>query len=1056
VALPSKVMAVAAGHGQVEAELVSYGRPATEALAARIAAAQAAHPLDTVTVIVPSNPAGLSARRLLGSGALGATGLANVGFVTPFRLAELLGSTELGERRPLTNPVLAAAARRVLADEPGIFAEVAGHQATQAALVHLYGELSRALPATLAAIAASSDRGAEVVRLVDAVRTRLADHHDEDDLAVAAAQRLARDPAAAQSLGTVVWHLPDRLSPAMGDLVCQVLAAAPSSVVVGLTGVDDADAPVRDVCASAGVELPAASPVAEPHAERIVSVSDPDEEVRTVIREVMALAEAGTDLDRIAVFLPIPEPYARTVLEQLDAAGIPHNGPATARLADSVAGRTLLGALALPGLGWGRADVISLLAGAPVRHDGHRAPSGRWDTLSRGAGAVGGLDDWRAKLAAHAARLTADRARLEERGDASEARLRRLAEDVDELGRLGAFVDGLAADLDGLASETSWAARSAAARSLLERLLGAEHQRAGWPDHEVDAAQRVDAALARLVVLDEIEPEPTATAFEQAVQAELDARTGRVGRFGHGVLVAPLAASVGLDLEAVFVLGMVEGTCPSFRRDDTLLPDADRELATGGELLTRQQRLADQHRAYLAALAAGGGHRTLLLPRGDLRDRRSRLASRWLLDSLGHQLGRKVFSSDVADLGPDDLEKVASYADGVRRAAVQGTVTDRDVAALLTHVRADGDPIAHPLATGPLGRGILCARSRQGAAFTEWDGNLSSQALPSPAAGHPISSSRLETWAKCPFRYFMAHVLRLDDRDDPEEITEIGALDLGSLVHEVLERFIGEVIARPGGSPAPHERWTEADRARIGEVAEEVFDRYEVAGLTGRPLLWRRTKGKVLDDLQKLLDRDDAHRASEGARPVSVEMPFGIKGEPPLTLELADGRTLAFRGYADRVDEAEDGRLVVLDYKTGRNSYAKLDDDPVLAGTTLQLGIYAEAAKARLGGEEVDARYWMASTRGEFRQWGYLWTEDRRERFLDVIGTIVDGIESGTFPGRPGEFDSYWGTHENCGFCAFDKVCPRDRDDHAQAKAGAPELSLLDRLAAPAAEDDDQ
>jgi hypothetical protein len=50
----------------VEVEVVGFGRPATEALARRLAGAKAGgHPLDPITVLVPSNTAGLSARRLL-------------------------------------------------------------------------------------------------------------------------------------------------------------------------------------------------------------------------------------------------------------------------------------------------------------------------------------------------------------------------------------------------------------------------------------------------------------------------------------------------------------------------------------------------------------------------------------------------------------------------------------------------------------------------------------------------------------------------------------------------------------------------------------------------------------------------------------------------------------------------------------------------------------------------------------------------------------------------------------------------------------------------------
>jgi hypothetical protein len=65
---------------------------------------------------------------------------------------------------------------------------------------------------------------------------------------------------------------------------------------------------------------------------------------------------------------------------------------------------------------------------------------------------------------------------------------------------------------------------------------------------------------------------------------------------------------------------------------------------------------------------------------------------------------------------------------------------------------------------------------------------------------------------------------------------------------------------------------------------------------------------------------------------------------------------------------------------------------------------------------------------------------------LDVLTTIADGIEGGIFPVVPGELDLWRGTHETCRFCAFDRVCSRDRGEHAAAKAEAPQLALLDVL----------
>jgi hypothetical protein len=77
---------------------------------------------------------------------------------------------------------------------------------------------------------------------------------------------------------------------------------------------------------------------------------------------------------------------------------------------------------------------------------------------------------------------------------------------------------------------------------------------------------------------------------------------------------------------------------------------------------------------------------------------------------------------------------------------------------------------------------------------------------------------------------------------------------------------------------------------------------------------------------------------------------------------------------------------------------------------------------------------------------GYEWTADRRARLLDVLGAIVDGIEGGMFAAVPGEWSSWRNTNEECTYCAFDRVCPRDRGEHADAKAASAPLRLRDRL----------
>ena len=155
---------------------------------------------------------------------------------------------------------------------------------------------------------------------------------------------------------------------------------------------------------------------------------------------------------------------------------------------------------------------------------------------------------------------------------------------------------------------------------------------------------------------------------------------------------------------------------------------------------------------------------------------------------------------------------------------------------------------------------------------------------------------------------------------------------------------------------------------------------------------------------------------------------------------MPDGRSLEFRGRADRVDRTDDGRLLVSDYKTGKGAgYRGIDvGDPVRGGTMLQLGLYAEAAHQLLGASSTEAHYWMVDPRAGYERRGYPWTPDRRQRFIDVLATIVDGIEAGVFLVDPGDWNIWRGTYENCMYCNFDRLCVRNRGEQADVKVAAP------------------
>src|SRR3954453_9662524 len=120
---------------------IAFGRPAAELLADQVHEAKPGDPLAPVTVVVPSNYVGVAMRREL---ARTGNGIAAIDFTTLHRIGERLGAPRLAAagRRPVSAPVVAPAMRAVLADEPGIFAPVAEHPATEEALTASYRELS--------------------------------------------------------------------------------------------------------------------------------------------------------------------------------------------------------------------------------------------------------------------------------------------------------------------------------------------------------------------------------------------------------------------------------------------------------------------------------------------------------------------------------------------------------------------------------------------------------------------------------------------------------------------------------------------------------------------------------------------------------------------------------------------------------------------------------------------------------------------------------------------------------------------------------------------------
>lgn len=968
-------------------QIVGHGPPARVALRACIHELQGGDPLAPIVVVVPSNSVGVAARRWLAANG----GIAAAQFVTVHRLAELLGGPALVAtgRRPVSTPVVDVAVRHALERAPGMFGPVAAHHATVTALRDVHRELRHVPAAGLDRLAADgSRRAADVARLHRAITAELVTAwYDEADLLATALAGLPDHPP------PVVVHLPSRLRP--GEQALLDGLAARTDVRV----------------------LRAADEPRPGGAVDVVDASDADEEVREVVRRIVAATAGGVPLERIAVVWPLADPYARLVAEHLDAAGIAWNGRPGVALHERLAARVVLDVLDVDRRGLRRSDLFDVLAHVPARQaDGRPVPSGQWARVARAAGLAGGRD-WEDRLAAYE----------HDRRDAGDER------QAGAAASLGRFVADLRGRLGPPDTAERWRHWARVADELLHRWLGGARRIAALPPAEYEAFTQVEAAVARLGQLDAIDGPVPRRVFVDALAAELDSSPGRVGRIGDGVQVGPLSFAAGQDLEQVYVLGAVEGQLPSTPRPDPLLGDHDRMLA-GGALATSADALGDQRADFVAALAAAR-QCVVVRPRGDLRTTADRQPSRWI--------------ADLAATGTLVEDSVASFAAGVADVAFPAIGAHHRLRALVHHRRL-GEPIdTHPLATevDALRRGLAMVRARESNVLTEFDGDLSGLAIPSPLA-RTISPTALETWVGCPFAYFGRYLLDVQPIEQPDASVRIAPFDLGRLLHDALDHFHRRVIAGDLPQPGP-DGWQPEHAAAVEHEFVAAGERMAAAGRVGRPAMWATSLADLRQQLRRWLVTDSRRIAARRATVVASELSFGqarvVGSHPAVDVTLGDGRVAHLAGSVDRVDRGADGTLYVVDHKTGSDrAYRGIgDDDPMAGGRRLQLPVYAAAARALVpGGADAPAVHAEYSFLREDTAIGATFTPASWAQVSATLTAIVDAIGAGLFFALPvrAQHRLPWVA---CEYCDPDHLGTAERYEEHVRKRADPRLAAF-------------
>jgi ATP-dependent helicase/nuclease subunit B len=393
------------------------------------------------------------------------------------------------------------------------------------------------------------------------------------------------------------------------------------------------------------------------------------------------------------------------------------------------------------------------------------------------------------------------------------------------------------------------------------------------------------------------------------------------------VLIGTIDRSRNPELQLALVLGLNEGIFPAPPAPPVLLTDTERDLLAAHDTrLGLDPRAQIAHERYFAYIACTRSRMRLVL-----------ICS--AADTDGQPLHPSPILTHVQRVIPGlALEKVPPTPDW-RDAEHAEELLEPLLRELAT--QSDQSPTAHPASSIQQ----LASLPTLAPVITRWREITAAHATTflSTAAVHQLygtelatSVSKLEQFAECPFKFFVAAGLGAEERKE----FEVDHRERGSFIHRLLDEFHLRVAASG-------RRWRDlspADAAALAaRVGEDLLASPEFS-LFAADESRRFAARSLVASAQRLLAALVGWMPSYAFDPVAVELGFGLPGSPlpAWKLDLAGGHALSLRGRIDRVDLCRDEKTgqtfaVVVDYKS---SPKKLDPLKIAHGLQLQLLAY--------------------------------------------------------------------------------------------------------------------
>ncbi|HZD44283.1 MAG TPA: PD-(D/E)XK nuclease family protein, partial [Methanomicrobiales archaeon] len=478
-------------------------------------------------------------------------------------------------------------------------------------------------------------------------------------------------------------------------------------------------------------------------------------EVRGIAEEIRALVDAGVPPGEIAVAFPDLSRGVSLASSIFADFGIPVDAASGELLGESPIVQAVFQVLAVPVHDYPREHVVSLLTSPYLCYTGdHRGQSACLsasdvDRVSRNARILRGRESWMLRLESHVCEVL----EASDPGDRSA---------LESLERLRDGIFHLLEDLKTLEGKKSVTAHISALRSLLQRL---HYPSALASGDEGIRAQEYSDLSEFASVLDTLErfygthpPLQLSLAdFFTLLSTLISDTRSTPARNPHAVQVLGIRELVHTSFACTFIADLVEGELP---RLTTRLPFTNEQEIRQMATRTREDILREERFYFIAALLSG--KRGVYLSSAESDGDTVLLSSRFLVDLASaatvreweHKPHRHSLLAADTRLGGD---------------LRQGTYAEphRDLADVVLRTNIENF-------------------HRRGAYDSSFDGVLTADApLRAEIEQHfdqrrVYSPTLLETYAACPFLFYLQRFLHLDPPEDIEP--ELSARERGSLL----------------------------------------------------------------------------------------------------------------------------------------------------------------------------------------------------------------------------------------------------------------------------------